>query len=97
MGASNLETIKAILLRAGYVEKPGEYGGSMVSRDPGDEPPELGSGLDAREFAHHLPAAAGHQYPQSIELGPGDGGYGGFAVSLFFDEDGNFKGHASWE
>lgn len=93
---SDLDAIKAMLLRAGYTEKPGEDGGAMVFADA-PRNLEPGEGLGAREFAHHTPAAAGHPYPQSIELGQGEHGYAGFAVSLFFDEEGRFAGHASWE
>ena len=80
---SDLETLKAMLLRAGrhYTEVEGdcrEYGG------------------DGNTFSVSMPAAHGHFFPCSLDLDRGDG-YTGMVCSFYFDAEGNLIGHGVWE
>jgi hypothetical protein len=80
---SDLEILKAMLLRAGrqYTEVEGDC------RE---------NGGDGTTFSVSVPAAHGHQFPASLDLAWGDG-YSGMVCSFYFDADGNLIGHGVWE
>lgn len=96
---SDLDTLKAMLLRAGYAEKPGAFGGSSVASEAyGNPVPPRDLGM--KEFAVHrkpLPSSTDSEFDLSLELGAGPNGYDGFACSFYFDVDGNLIGHGVWE
>lgn len=80
---SDLETLKAMLLRAGR-----EY------REVDGDPREYGG--DGNTFSISRPASRGGDFPCSLDLDRGDG-YLLMVCSFYFDADGNLIGHGVWE